>query len=87
VDDPLSSFVEEHVRGGECSVCGGTEWFLANDGRPMSFLSFTAAHDPRIDVYGVCCRRCGYMRFHAAEVIDNASRGSDAADLAEPSSS
>ncbi|MEX2647277.1 MAG: hypothetical protein WD249_13535 [Gaiellaceae bacterium] len=69
MDAALRQFVDEHVRGGECSVCGGTEWFLANDGKPISFLSFAATHDPRVDVIGVCCGTCGYMRFHAADII------------------
>lgn len=73
MDDALRNFINSHVRGRECSVCGGTEWFLANEGKPLSFLSFTAAHDPRIDVYGVCCGNCGYMRFHAAEVVDRSA--------------
>lgn len=38
----------------------------------MSFLSFAAAENPRIDVFGVCCSRCGYMRFHAADVVEGA---------------
>jgi ribosomal protein S27AE len=69
VDADLKRFVDTHVLGGECSVCGGTEWFLANDGKPISFLSFAATHDPRVDVIGVCCGRCGYMRFHSADIV------------------
>jgi hypothetical protein len=60
VDDSLAHFIDTHVRGAECSVCAGTEW---------SFLSFGAAENPRVDVIGVCCANCGYMRFHAAEVV------------------
>jgi predicted nucleic-acid-binding Zn-ribbon protein len=72
VEDRIRRFVDQHVRGGVCSVCGGTEWFLANEGKPMSFLSFAATHDPRIDVIGVCCGTCGYMRFHSAEIVGDA---------------
>jgi hypothetical protein len=64
------------VRGGRCSVCDGTEWFIANDGKAMSFLSFAASDNPRIDVFGVCCSNCGYMRFHAADVVNNSGPGS-----------
>ena len=74
MDERLAQFVETHVRGAACSVCGDTQWFLANDGKPMSFLSFAATENPRIDVFGVCCANCGYMRFHAAEIV-NEPRG------------
>ena len=65
----LQHFVNTHVRGAECSVCRGTQWYMANGGEAMSFLSFAAADNPRVDVYGVCCATCGYMRFHAADVV------------------
>jgi hypothetical protein len=74
VDESISRFIEMHVRGAKCSVCSGTGWYIANDGRPMSFLSFAATASPRVDVYGVCCETCGYMRFHAADVVNEASR-------------
>ena len=72
MDDRIRRFVDQHVRARECSVCGGTEWFLVNEGKRMSFLSFAATHDPRIDVIGVCCGTCGYMRFHSAEIVGDA---------------
>ncbi|MBW3593817.1 MAG: hypothetical protein KY396_08990 [Actinobacteria bacterium] len=72
MDDAVDHFIESHVRGGVCSVCGASDWFLANDGNPVSFLSFAATHDPRIDVFGVCCGNCGYIRFHAAEIVNRA---------------
>ena len=68
MDESLAHFVDTHVRGARCSVCDGERWYLANEGKPMSFLSFGAADNPRVDVIGVCCSTCGYMRFHAADV-------------------
>ena len=64
-------FVETYVRGRKCSVCDGMRWYLANEGKPLSFLSFGAAESPRVDVVGVCCGDCGYMRFHAVDIVND----------------
>lgn len=53
-----------------CSVCGHTEWFTAKEGKPITFLSFEAKDDPRIRVLALGCLNCGYMRFHALEVLE-----------------
>jgi hypothetical protein len=42
-------------------------------GQPITFLSFEAKDDPRVRVLGFACRNCGYLRFHALEVIDDDS--------------
>jgi hypothetical protein len=84
MDESLTRFIETHVRGARCSVCDGTSWSMANDGKAMSFLSFSAAHDPRIDVFGVLCNSCGYMRFHSATVVNSPPDG-PGGDPARPS--
>jgi predicted nucleic-acid-binding Zn-ribbon protein len=68
-------FLARFVRDSACSVCGNTSWSLANEGKPISLLSFAAAENPRVDVIAVCCNACGYMRFHATEIVRQAADG------------
>lgn len=80
----LDRFVAEHVRDRACSVCGGTRWYLVNEGNPISFLSFTAADNPRVDVLGVCCAECGYIRFHDSRIVSESAPGAGPPDANEP---
>jgi hypothetical protein len=62
--------LEQRTGDAVCSVCGETEWVVAKDGKPITFLSFEAKDDPRVRVLAVVCLNCGYVRFHAVEVLE-----------------
>jgi rubredoxin len=66
----LVARLEERAPSPTCGVCGGTDWAVAKDGIPLTFLSFEAKEDPRVRVLGVVCLNCGYVRFHALDVLE-----------------
>lgn len=68
-DATARALIEERGRGATCGVCGGTEWAMAGDGKPITLLSFAATDQPRIRVLAIVCCNCGYVRFHSLEAL------------------
>lgn len=67
--------IEKRVGQNACSACQADDWAVIKGGQPITFLSFEAKDDPRVRVLGFACLNCGYLRFHALEVIDDDSVG------------
>ena len=65
--------IKKRVGQNACSACEADDWAVIKGGQPITFLSFEAKDDPRVRVLGFACRNCGYLRFHALEVIDDDS--------------
>lgn len=68
-DEKARAELEARTGDAACSVCGQAEWVVAKGGKPITFLSFEAKEDPRVRVLAVVCLNCGYVRFHAVEVL------------------
>lgn len=75
MDDAARALKLIEKRAGQkaCPACEADEWAVIKGGQPITFLSFEAKDDPRVRVLGFACRNCGYLRFHALEVLDDNS--------------
>jgi hypothetical protein len=65
--------IKKRVGQNACAACRADDWAVIKGGQPITFLSFEAKDDPRVRVLGFACRNCGYLRFHALEVLEDDS--------------
>lgn len=65
--------IKKRVGQKACPACEAANWAVIKGGQPITFLSFEAKDDPRVRVLGFVCLNCGYLRFHALEVLDDDS--------------
>jgi hypothetical protein len=75
MDDAANALklINQRVGQNGCPSCQVADWAVIKGGQPITFLSFEAKDDPRVRVLGFACRNCGYLRFHALEVLEHSA--------------